>query len=65
MRGGSAWIRECDHALQQIQSVSHLFGSDRGTNAPMYSLNVPLNGNSYYESLAEVTSEARNLGDGK
>jgi hypothetical protein len=64
-RGGSAWIRECDQALQQIQSVHHLFGSSNETAATMYALNVPLNGNSYYESLAEVTNEARNLGDGK
>ena len=54
---GSAWLRECDNALQQIQSVRHLF---EGNMATM----LPLNANSYYESLSEVTNEARNLGDG-
>uniref|UniRef100_A0A914HYR3 Talin n=1 Tax=Globodera rostochiensis TaxID=31243 RepID=A0A914HYR3_GLORO len=57
--GTSAWVRECEDAIQQIHSVRHLF--DGATMTP---LNVPLNGNSYYESLAEVTNEARNLGDG-
>ncbi|KAL3090978.1 hypothetical protein niasHS_007353 [Heterodera schachtii] len=58
-QGTSAWLRECEEAIQQIHSVRHLF--DGATTSP---LNVPLNGNSYYESLAEVTNEARNLGDG-
>ena len=55
----SPWLRECDSALQQIQSVRHLF-TDRDSS----SIVVPLNQNSYYESLSEVTNEARRLGDG-
>ncbi|CAK5082389.1 unnamed protein product [Meloidogyne enterolobii] len=60
---GSAWVRECDQALQKIKAIRHLFGPEEKSSAP-YTLSIPLNGNSYYESLAEVTNEARNLGDG-
>lgn len=60
---GSIWVRECDQALQKIKSIRNIFGPEEETEFP-YTLSIPLNGNSYYESLAEVTNEARNLGDG-
>uniref|UniRef100_A0A1I8B1N6 Vinculin n=1 Tax=Meloidogyne hapla TaxID=6305 RepID=A0A1I8B1N6_MELHA len=60
---GSTWLRECDQALQKIKAIRHLFGPEE-KSAAGYILSIPLNGNSYYESLAEVTNEARNLGDG-
>lgn len=53
---GSAWARECDNALRQIQSIRYVL-DDKSTL-------VPLNNNSYYDSLTEVTNEARHLGDG-
>lgn len=53
----SLWERECDRALEQIQSVRHIFANENG-------ILIPINQNSYYESLSEVTNEARRLGEG-
>jgi talin len=51
------WVRECDNSLQQIQSIRQLFVNDGA-------IVIPINQNSYYESLSEVTNEARRLGEG-
>uniref|UniRef100_A0A915D8I4 FERM domain-containing protein n=1 Tax=Ditylenchus dipsaci TaxID=166011 RepID=A0A915D8I4_9BILA len=42
---GSSWARECDNALQQINSMRYVLDDN--------STLVPLNNNSYYESLSE------------
>lgn len=52
----SVWSRECDNALQQIQSMRHVL-NEQATQAP-------INQNSYYDSLGQMTNEARHLGDG-
>lgn len=52
----SPWASECDNALRQIQTVRYVL-DDQSTL-------IPLNSNGYYDSLTNVTSEARRLGDG-
>ncbi|VDP18062.1 unnamed protein product, partial [Onchocerca flexuosa] len=48
------WQRECDAALRQIKSIRYIL--DRA--------NLPINNESYYESLDSVTEQAKRLGEG-